>query len=419
MKLIEKTNSERDDQKSSRLSRRAALVGAAGFLAGAAAAPDPRRVRGRQWIAPIRAAAEALEGPGLIASYVVRRGAGATAFDRVQANAAFTYDNALAGLALLAAGERDLAWHLGEALRIGQREDRRGFTGRVRNAYQPGRMSDPPKLAGWWDQSAARWLEDPYQTGTSSGVLAWAMLLWQALDRAAGGAHFAEALTRAAGWLARQRVASGFSGGVLGDSGGALRFVSTEENLDIGVVLRHLGEKTLAGHALLFVRSMWNRQQGRFDAGLTPAGKKNSLVAADANLWPQIAADMPEHLRPALHFVQAHLGQRHGALSGIGFSAGFPGIWLEGTAFAALALRLAGNDALADQFAATLAAEVSPGGLLYACSTPSLGTGLATGGPGSKPFLYWRRPALAPTAWAVLASLKVSPFGAALPPAAV
>ncbi|MGH7189658.1 MAG: hypothetical protein ACREF0_10830, partial [Acetobacteraceae bacterium] len=144
------------------IGRRAALVGAAGVLAGTGLAPDPWRARAQRWIAPIRAAAEALGGPGLIASYVVRRGAGASTFDRVQANAAFTYDNALAGLALLAAGERDLAWHLGEALRMGQRGDRRGFTGRVRNAYQPGRMADPPKLAGWWDRSAARWLEDPY-----------------------------------------------------------------------------------------------------------------------------------------------------------------------------------------------------------------------------------------------------------------
>ncbi len=401
------------------IGRRAALVGAAGVLAGTGLAPDPWRARAQRWIAPIRAAAEALGGPGLIASYVVRRGAGASTFDRVQANAAFTYDNALAGLALLAAGERDLAWHLGEALRMGQRGDRRGFTGRVRNAYQPGRMADPPKLAGWWDRSAARWLEDPYQTGTSSGVLAWAMLLWQALDRAAGGSHFAEALARAARWLASQRGASGFSGGVLGDGGGALRFVSTEENLDLGVALRHLGEKTLAGHALFFVRSMWNPEQGRFDAGLTPAGTRNLLVAADANLWPQIAAGMPPDLRPALHFVLTRLGRRHGTLSGIGFSAGFPGIWLEGTAFAALALRLAGNDTMAERFAATLAAETSPAGFLYACSTPSLGTGLATGGPGSKAFIYWRRPALAPTAWAVLASLETSPFGAALPPASV
>ncbi|MGH7067635.1 MAG: hypothetical protein ACREFO_16895 [Acetobacteraceae bacterium] len=401
------------------IGRRAALMGAAGFLAGAGEKPDPWPARGRRWITPIRAAAAGLGGPGLIASYVVRRGAAARAFDRVQARAAFTYDNALAGLALIAAGERELAFDIGEALRIGQRGDRRGFSGRVRNAYQPGRMTDPPKLAGWWDDGAGRWREDSYQTGSSSGVLAWTMLLWQALDRAAGASHFAEALTRASGWLAGQRAAAGFAGGLLGDGGSALRFVSAEENLDIGVALRELGDNALAAHALSFVRSMWDPRQGRFEAGLTPAGQRNFLAAADANLWPQIAAGMPAHLRPALRFVLTRLGQHQGALSGIGFSAGFAGIWLEGTAFATLALRLVRNEALAERFAATLAAETSAGGLLYACSTPALETGLATAGPGSKPFLYFRRPALAPTAWAVLASLETSPFGAALPASAV
>ena len=400
------------------IGRRGALTGAAGLIMGAGATSDPWAARRERWMAPIRAAAEALDGPGLIRSYVVRRGEGASAFDRVQANAAFTYDNALAGLALLACGETRLAFRIGEALRIAQAGDRSGFTGRVRNAYQPGRMTERPKLAGWWDAGAGKWLEDPYQTGTSSGVLAWAMRLWQALDRE----HFAEALARAGGWLRGQRVERGFAGGVLGDFDAALRFVSTEENLDIGAALTVLGEKAGATHALSFVRGMWNGGEGRFNAGLTPRGETNFLAAADANLWPQIAAGMPERLRPALGFVLERLGQREGAFSGIGFSAGFPGIWTEGTAFAVLALRLAGGReeiALAERFAATLKAETAEDGWLYACSTPTLETGLLTAGPGSQRFLYYRRLALAPTAWAVLASLKASPFGPPLKATAV
>lgn len=398
--------------------RRAALRGAAGLLAaqGAGAAPGARHAE--RWLAPIRAAVAALGGPGLIPSYVVRRGASATLFDRVQANAAFTYDNALAGLALIAAGEARLAGRIGEALGIAQATDRRGFSGRVRNAYQPGPMTDPPKLAGWRDGAAGRWFEDPYQTGTASGVLAWTMLLWLALDRASGTRRFESPCQRAAAWLESVRAAEGYRGGVLGDGAGRLDFVSTEENLDIGAALVALGRQAAAAPALAFVRAMWDPRAGRFDAGLTPAGARNPLAAADANLWPQIAAAMPERLRPALRFVLARLGQRAGKLWGIGFSAGFPGVWLEGTAFAALALRMARTPPaalLAERFAATLDAETAPGGFIYACSTPALHTGLATAGPGSAPFLYLRRPALAPTAWAVLASLGRSPFGPALP----
>jgi hypothetical protein len=388
----------------------------------AAAPPSPWARRAQRWLAPIRAAVEALGGPGLIRSYAVREGAGAEAFDRVQANAAFTYDNALAGLALLAAGELRLAERIGAALRIAQAADRRGFTGRVRNAYAPGRIENPPKLAGWWDAAADRWFEDPYQTGTASGVLAWAMLLWSQLDRSAGAGRYATACARAAGWLATMRAAEGFAGGVLGDAGGRLGFVSTEENLDIGVALDGLREKEAAGHALSFVRSMWDVQERRFDAGLTPQGWRNSLAAADANLWPQIAAGMPERLRPALQWVLARLGQTDGGLNGIGFSAGFPGIWLEGTAFAALALRLAGAEeglATAERFGQTLEAETAADAFIYACSAPLLETGLLTGGPGSSRFVYYRRPALAPTAWAVLAALGRSPFQPPLPPSMV
>lgn len=404
------------------IGRRAALIGAAGLVAGASVPSGQWAERAKRWITPIRTAAERLDGPGLLRSYVVRQGAGARTFDRVQANAAFTYDNALAGLALLASGEPQLAFGIGEALRIAQAGDRKGISGRVRNAYQPGRMTEPPRLAGWWDVKKGRWLEDPYQTGTSSGVVAWTMLLWQALDRVAGGRHFTQALGRAAEWLASQRVAHGFAGGALGDGQGSLDFVSTEENLDIGVALTALREKAGAEHALSFVRSMWNGRQRRFDAGLTPRGETNFLAAADANLWPQLAAGMPEPIRPALSFVLKMLGQRQGGLAGIGFSAGLRGIWLEGTAFATLALRLAGGTAgaaVAESFAATLEAETAADGLVYACSTPELATGLAVAGAGSQPFVYYRRPALAPTAWAVLASLEVAPFGPPLPAAAV
>lgn len=353
----------------------------------------------------------------------MRQGADATDFDRVQADAAFTYDNALAGLALLAADERLLAERLGEALRIAQYADRSGFSGRVRNAYQPGPMTTPPKLAGWWDEHAGKWFEDSYQTGTSSGVLAWAMLLWAALDRAAGTSRFRSARERAAEWLETMRVAHGYRGGVLGDAAGDLRFVSTEENLDAGIALRALGDSPAAAHAFSFVRAMWNAPEKRFDAGLTPSGGRNVLVAADANLWPQIAAGMPDRLRPALAFVLAHLGQQASTgLQGIGFSAGIPGIWLEGTAFAALALQLTGavdDRETAVRFATTLQDETAANGFIYAASVPALETGLAIAGPGSPLFRYYRRPALAPTAWAVLAALRTSPFGPTLPAALV
>ena len=52
--------------------------------------------------------------------------------------------------------------------------DRHFRDGRLRNAYVAG----PPtaRLPGWWDAAAGRWVEDAYQVGTATGVVAWAML---------------------------------------------------------------------------------------------------------------------------------------------------------------------------------------------------------------------------------------------------
>jgi hypothetical protein len=60
---------------------------------------------------------------------------------------------------------------------------------------------------------------------------------------------------------------------------------------------------------------------------------------------------------------------------------------------------------------ATLRANTAAGDLVYATTTPTLTTGLATGVNGDDPdFFYLRRPHIGATAWAVLAQLNASPF---------
>ncbi|HTQ70224.1 MAG TPA: hypothetical protein VMH92_01850, partial [Acidocella sp.] len=56
------------------------------------------------------------DGPVLLNSYLVNTGPGADDFDLTQANAAYVYDNALAGLLLLAAGHKAPALRIGQAL---------------------------------------------------------------------------------------------------------------------------------------------------------------------------------------------------------------------------------------------------------------------------------------------------------------
>ena len=370
-------------------------------------------------LAPIRAAAQALGGPGLLKSYVTD---GGEAFDRSHAEVAYTYDNAVAGLALLAAGELALAARLAEGLRLAQSQDRFWTDGRLRNAYAAGRqVPDAPASArppGWWDTASGRWIEDGYAAGSASGPVAFAMLLWTALAASPGYAAFRAAAERAADWVRRDCVAPrGFTGGTLGHEPQPERqaWLSTEQNLDLAVAFARLGRHDAAAKAAGFVRGLWRPAEGRFAAGVTPQGEVNEDSAVDANLWPLLAFREPR-FAPALDWVLARHGLPGGApareLEGLDFNTDRDGIWLEGTAQAALLLRRQGDAALAERFLRTVLRERDAAGWVRAATVPWLTTGFYNG---EIPFLYPRRGHLAANGWAVLASLDVSPFDAPPP----
>jgi hypothetical protein len=342
-------------------------------------------------------------GPVLLNSFVVDTGAGAADFDLTQANAAYVYDNALAGLALLGAGDRDDAARIGQALALAQAQDRFWKDGRLRNAYQAGAMTAPAKLPGWWDKGAQSWREDAYQVGSETGPVAWAMLLWAALGM--------KAPADAAGdWLDdRLRAASGYYGGFYGfePTPQKLTWQSTEQNTDIFAAFSRLGRGEDARHAGGFVGGMFDAAAGVFDAGVSPAGVRNRFLAADAGTWPFLAG-----LGSGQSVRAAVAGLRRGA--GVGFSAASQGIWPEGTAFAALALEKLG-DPLAAPFFGTVGEQISDSGYVYASVAPVLETGFDVGpalrpGDEAQKFNYYRRPALAPTAWGALAGFGGNPL---------
>ncbi len=354
----------------------------------------------------------ALHGPGLLQSYDV---SGTDAFDRTQAGCAYVYDNAVAGLALRAAGEAAGARRLADALVHAQGHDRFWHDGRLRNAYRAGPIPAQAAypLPGWWDAAAARWVEDGYQAGTATGVVAWAMLLWAGL-----GADYRVAANRAADWVeGAVRGPRGYQGGFLGfePSPQRLTWVSTEHNIDLAAAFAALGRPEAAAHAAAFVASMWLPAEGRFASGLRPDGSVNDHSAVDANLWPLLAPGARPDWRAALHWVLS----RHGLpadgpeaeMRGVDFNNDRDGVWLEGTAITALTARLLGQPAVAARLLDTMRAQTSAGGLVWATTTPTLTTGLSTGLDTHAPdFLYFRRPHVAPTAWALLAELGANPF---------
>jgi hypothetical protein len=235
------------------------------------------------------------------------------------------------------------------------------------------------------------------------------MLLWTAL-----GADFRPAADRAADWIAKRASGpAGFIGGFLGHEPApqAMTWTSTEHNLDVAIAFRRLGRPE-AAFAAAFVARMWEPAEDRFVSGLTPEGTRNPHSAIDANIWPLLAgAPHPQALDWVLSRHGLPAGAPRAEIDGVDFDTDRDGIWLEGTAITALWLRRTGETALAARFRATLAANTAPNGLIYACTTPTLTTGLSTGLDASAPpFLYYRRPHIAPTAWAVLAALGVNPF---------
>ncbi len=393
------------------ISRRT-LLRTAAATALAPAVPD--------WLESLAGRVAALGGPGLLRSYDVE---GTGAFDQAHANCAYTYDNAVAGLALLAGGHAAAAHRLGDALLAAQARDRFWKDGRLRNAFAAGAApaTGDYTLPGWWDATQNRWVEDAYQVSTATGVVAWAMLLWMALFHASGEARYRDAAARAADWAGRTvRVRSGYGGGFLGwePSPARLGWVSTEHNLDLAVALAALGRTEAAAHAAGFVAGMWNTAERRFFAGLTQAGAPNPHAAVDANLWPLLAPGARLAWAPALAWVLAHQGVPAAAPEGVDFDSDRDGIWLEGTAYLALAARRAGMGPTAARMMATLQAQTAPSGLIWACSVPRLTTGFSTGLTEKADFFYYRRPHVAATGWAVLAKLDASPFALAMPGAA-
>ena len=339
------------------------------------------------------------------------------------ANAAFTYDNALAAIALTACGRREQALRIGEALLLAVRFDRAGERGRLRNTYRAGAQTERPiPPMGWWDPGSKRWLEDAYHVGSATGNVAWAALALLTVAEATDQARFSDGAVRLARWAIQhtrdRKGPGGFTGGVHGydDAPQALHWKSTEHNIDLAAVFDWLaridgqgGWPAHAQDARAFVSAMWNDGAGHFFIGTLPDGvtPNRSISSLDAQLWPLLLRDAPRRWQRALGYAE----RAHGVDGGFDFNDDRDGLWVEGTAQAALVYQATGRVGDAHRLRREVAAEVSPGGLLWATRRSRITTGLAIGPNSSTDdFYYYRRPHLGATAWAALAALGWNPF---------
>lgn len=350
---------------------------------------------------------------------------GGTVLHPVLQNAAFTYDNALALIALYACNHAAEARRIADAFVVAVENDRFYHDGRLRNAYRSGPAAhdtDAIELPGFWSTTQNSWAEDGYQVGSATGSVAWGVLALLTAYEETGSQEYLDSARKVMRWIDTSTPdpnGTGFYGGFIDHepSPQLLTWKSTEHNTDVYAANTWLarldGGDDWAGSASraeAFVTSMWDDKEGRFFVGTLPDTSDPNLATSglDALLWPLIAIpSVKDHASRVLKWTEAN----HGVPGGFDFNADRDGTWLEGTAQAALVYRILGSPDKAEPLFHTMLQQLTPDGLIYATVEEQLSTGLSIGSR-SEPsnFVYFRLPHIGATAWAALAALDWNPF---------
>lgn len=379
-------------------------------------AADPGRDIANRGCAALKSRVDSVSaGPEFLRSY--DNANGAEPESPALRTAAFVYDNSLAVIALIACDDTPRAARIGEALRFAAQNDTR-----LRNTYRAGVAESKPLPNGWWDAAASKWVEDRDQNGTSTGNVAWAGLAMLALFESTHDSKWSVAAAKLGKWIAdnTRDARPGFAGGIDGFDAAPVRVVwkSTEHNIDAAALFRRLSDDRVAGDwnaaessARQFIAAQWDEASGHFFIGTQPDGltPNRDSSALDAQIWPLLLRDVPKEWHRSLAYIK-HV---HAVPGGFDFNADRDGAWIEGTAQVALAYRVVGRTADAQPLFATIKAQISTSGMVYATREPRVSTGLSTTpGGGQADFYYYRVPHLAATAWAVLAAEGRNPYAA-------
>ncbi|MGI5198475.1 Tat pathway signal sequence domain protein [Streptomyces sp. CA-288835] len=365
---------------------------AAGDLGGGSAAA---RRRGHAFLA---AAMDAYPEHGsirLTQSYADQAGLFSTAF---------TYDNALTILAHLAVGTgegRARAVVLGDALLYAQAHDPAYDDGRLRQAYNVGPYTffdGSPQPDGFVRADGTANVGTQFGfTGTAVGDMAWAGIALSALARRTGARRFLDGAVRIGAWIERNgrtdEPLGGYKFGVNG-ANEKLPFTSTEHNTDLvclfGRLARLTGDRVWLerrARAEAFVKKMWEPSGGFFYTGTNDGVTVNkSPIPEDTQTWTHLALDSRKYSR-SLDWAAAelavldHADRRNSTVpagqsyEGVTFSSASlaanedapiaefqpkpdrNGVWFEGTAHLALALRdrhASGDEARARRLIASI-----------------------------------------------------------------
>lgn len=322
-----------------------------------------------------------------------------------------TYDDALLIDAYLAAGTaagRSRAEVIGNGLLYVQANDPR-HDGRVRAAYSPTPLRSPRDVTA----------TDP---ASDVGSMAWAGQALVQLYAATGRKAYLTGAEAIGTWIQAhcydQRGAGGYTGGETA-SGQQIAWKATEHNIDLYALFSLLARQTgnpawsaRAAWARRFVVGMWDRRQGRFYIGTTSDGTtpNDSEKPEDVNSWSFLAL-RDRGYATSVSWDVRNLTVTVGGFSGVSScQADRTGVWFEGTAHLADALRFRRNPRDGTRAASYLsdihyaqAHGLNNDGLGIIAASRN---GLSDCGGGS----YYASLHIGATAWYILAARKIDPF---------
>ena len=374
-------------------------------------------------------------------------------FDTVERNAAFVYDNAVAMIALSAAGDRFHARTIETAMLYGQSHDRFFSDQRLRNAYQGGDIALPPgwlpnnrpstmRMPGWYDAGRSNWFEDEAHVSSNTGNIAWAMLALLYSYETTHNPADKVAVERLGRWVIHNTwdadgqggFTAGYDGWENGNSSNCasgvyvsgqckLLYKSTEHNIDLYsafsrlFVADHGREwRQAAQHAKAFFLSMWDPTEGKFWTGTLDDGvtARTDVIPVDIQAWAiaALGSEAQPYLA-ALQYVEAHHKTAHGyGFKQNGNNSCGDNSWFEGTSQVALAYLLAGDATKWQSILDEVHAEQGQTGAVPATDGQCLNTGFLLSD--GQPWEYYPRAHVGATAWLSLAENGVNPFRASL-----
>ena len=359
--------------------------------------------------------------------------------DFVLRNLAFSYDNALTLLMFLSLDSAEglrRAQLIGDAFVYAATNDRFFDDGRIRTAYAAGDISLPPgwvpnnrvgtvPIPGFFVEDTQTFIEVE-QDASDVGNNAWTMIALLALYDQTMDDVYLQAARRIGEFIETQKQTIGIYQGYLGgidDPETAVptprEFASVEHNIDVYIAFdmmaRVTGEnvwQTGSQHAREFVEAAFDTNLGCILAGTLDPNALNDLpgqLPADTQTWA-ILAGVPLAMREQATLF-ACLESNHRAvdegIDGYDFNDDQDGVWLEGTAHAALAFLFGSDLSRAEVLRGQLrAAQNSPvlseNGAIVAATRNGLTTGFG--------FSFFRRAHIAATAWHVFAQSGYNPY---------